>query len=84
MKRSHFFRTPRRAALALTALARERPAAAAYVRELFAALLKALPRPGYVPYEHALVSCFLLLPELDAEEREVLLDWKRGLERNDD
>jgi tetratricopeptide (TPR) repeat protein len=68
------------AVVALTQIALEEESAAPEILHLFINLLNSVPKPGYCPYEYALVCCSLRFPCLHEEFRTYLLKYKQDLE----
>jgi len=62
------------AIVALAAAARSEPARAEATAKTFALLDETMPRPGFCPYELALVACFPWLPNIDDERRKALAE----------
>lgn len=72
--------TTEAAIIALAAVARVEPAAVADVQAMFRDLMERIPTTGHCCYEHALVCCWLQLPELSPGDNEWLREWRTRLE----
>jgi hypothetical protein len=66
--------------VALTQIALEEESAAPEILHLFINLFNSIPKPGYCPYEYALVCSCLRLPCLNQEFRGYLTKYKQDLE----